>query len=268
MSVDLDAITHDLTEVEPGFWVGPPTDDLHYDASRSEHWKEAEEASGWHRHRAEVIVDAVTAYPPAGTILELGAGNGFVARALRDEGFDVVPAEPVEEAARAAYERGLRPVVCSTLEGAAFAPASLPAVGMFDVLEHVDDDLDLLRELHRLLVPRGRLYLTVPKHRWLWSRHDVQAGHRRRYSTKKLVRVVEGAGFEIEHQTSLFGALVPFMLMRASFLLVTSDDTVRDPTAENSLLGRYFDKLLGRERERQAQRPRHLGTSLLVVARA
>jgi SAM-dependent methyltransferase len=263
--IDLGAISRDLTEAEPGFWVGPAAEDVHYDASRSRHWKEAEDASGWHRHRAAVVVDAVRAHPPAGTVLDLGAGNGYVSRALREAGIDAVPTEPVEEAARTAYARGLRPVVWSTLEGAAFAPGSLPAVGMFDVLEHLDDDVGQLREVHRLLAPGGRLYLTVPKHHWLWSAHDVQAGHQRRYSTTGLLDVVRAAGFEVEHHTSLFAVLVAPMAVRK--VLPARQEGVADPTGGGGRLAGLLDRALRRERTRLARRPQRLGTSLLVVAR-
>ncbi|MCP5477943.1 MAG: methyltransferase domain-containing protein [Rhodanobacteraceae bacterium] len=71
----------------------------------------------------------------------------------------------------------------------------------FDVLEHVDDDTGL-REMHRILRPGGRLLLTVPAHRWLWSRRDELAGHQRRYSRSLLSKRVRDAGFHIEQ---LFG---------------------------------------------------------------
>jgi SAM-dependent methyltransferase len=266
VTVDLASISRDLTEAEPGFWVGPPAEGVHYDASRSQHWREAEDASGWHRHRAGVVADAVAAHPPGGMVLDLGAGNGFVSRALREVGITAVPAEPVEEAARTAYERGLRPVVWSTLEGAGFAPGSLPAVGMFDVLEHLDDDVAALREVHRLLVPGGRLYLTVPQHPWLWSAHDAEAGHQRRYARKGLVEVVTGAGFEVEHQTSFFAVLVAPMLVRK--VLPRRAGTIADPTGGDGALAGLLDCALRRERARLRRRTQRLGTSLLVVARS
>ena len=195
-----------LTEAEPGFYVGPAAEGLHYDSARSLHWREAEDGSGWHRHRAAVVVDVVARFPPDGTLFDLGGGNGFVSRALVGSGTPAVLVEPVEEAVRTAYDRGLRPVVCSTVEAAGFPDGSLPAVGLFDVVEHVEDDAGFLRGLRGLLVPGGRLYLTVPKHPRLWSAHDEESGHQRRYTADGLRSVVEQAGFTVEHQTSFFSA--------------------------------------------------------------
>lgn len=260
-----------LTEVEPGFYRGPQRDDLHYDASRSLHWRDAEDRSGWHRHRAGVVADAVDRFPPAGTLFDLGGGNGFLTRALRDSGVDAVLVEPVEAGVRTAYDRGLRPVVCSTLEDAGFPAGSLGGVGMFDVLEHLDDDLGTLRSLHDLLAPGGRLYLTVPQHPGLWSAHDVEAGHQRRYTRDALVDVVTAAGFEVEHLTSFFTALLGPMAVRRLVQRASraGDLTaeVKDPTSGGGPATKALDRVLAHERRSLRRRPRRVGTSLLLVAR-
>lgn len=267
--VDLEAISGGLTEAEPGFWVGPETVGLHYDSARSLHWREAEDDSGWHRHRAGVVADTVRAFPAGGTVFDVGGGNGYLCRALVEAGVPAVLVEPVDEAVRTAYERGLRPVVCSTVEAADFAPGSLPAVAMFDVLEHVEDDVAQLRCLHDLLVPGGRLYLTAPKHPVLWSAHDDEAGHQRRYTTRSLLEVVGEAGFQVEYHTSFFSALVPAMAARRVLQRRPRPDApgVSDPTAGGGLLARGIDRLLAHERSSLRRHPRHMGTSILVVAR-
>lgn len=279
MTVDIAMISDGLTESEPGFWVGPERDGLHYDSARSLHWREAEDGSGWHRHRAAVVADVVGAYPPGGPILDVGGGNGFVSRALTEAGMPAVLVEPVNEAVRTAYDRGLRPVVCSTLEAARFRPGTLPAVGMFDVLEHLDDDLGYLRLLRTLLAPGGRLYITVPKHQFLWSAHDVEAGHQRRYSTKALLGVVRRAGYEVEYHTSFFSVLVAPMVVRRFVPGVGGGGggggaqkkdgaIVADPTGGSGMAARFIRGALARERRGLRHRTRHLGTSILVVARS
>jgi SAM-dependent methyltransferase len=255
-----------LTEVEPGFFQGPAARDLHYDSARSLHWREAEDGSGWHRHRAAVVTDVVEQFPPGGPLYDLGGGNGYVSRALVAADHPAVLVEPVEEAVRTAYDRGLRPVVNSTLEAAGFPDGSLPAVGMFDVLEHFDDDLGVLRDVHRALAPGGRLYLTVPKHQWLWSAHDDESGHQRRYSSASLRTVVTDAGFTVERQTSMFSVLLlPMAVRRLVHRTAREGDAaaeVADPTGNPVL-----QRLLARERRSLQRRDRRTGTSLLLVAR-
>lgn len=90
---------------------------------------------------------------------------------------------------------------------------ALDLVGAFDVLEHIDDDNLVLRELHRMLVPNGVLIATVPQHPWLWSSVDEQSHHHRRYAVGELAEKARAAGFDIRYQTS-FGALsLPLMVL-------------------------------------------------------
>jgi hypothetical protein len=63
-----------------------------------------------------------------------------------------------------------------------------------DVLEHVDDDVGLLREYAEQAAPRTRFIVSVPAFSWLWSGHDVFLEHRRRYTLQQLLRVVRDAG--------------------------------------------------------------------------
>ena len=57
--------------------------------------------------------------------------------------------------------RGLTSVICSTLQDAGFKPGTVPAAGLFDVLEHIEDDVGFLKTLNEILVPKGRVFLTV-----------------------------------------------------------------------------------------------------------
>src|SRR4030095_4726084 len=66
-----------------------------------------------------------------------------------------------------------------------------------DVLEHMDDDVNGLREMQRFLAPQGQVILTVPAYRWLWSGEDVISHHKRRYTTRQLVRCCRLAGYEV-----------------------------------------------------------------------
>lgn len=52
---------------------------------------------------------------------------------------------------------------------------------MFDVLEHIADSGPPSDEIPRVLVPGGRLAVTVPAMPLLWSQTDALAGHYRRY---------------------------------------------------------------------------------------
>ncbi len=197
-----------LREVEPGYFVCSGIDTISYPRQGHATCHALEDESYWFRHRAACIVAALGRFPPGGPIVDVGGGNGHVARTLRKAGHDVVLVEPGPEGARNAYRQGLRPVVQATLQTARFRLAILPAVGLFDVLEHIENDEEFLVKVRERLRPGGRLFLTVPAYQRLWSQEDADAGHYRRYATQSLRGVTERAGFEVEYSTHIFWPLV------------------------------------------------------------
>ncbi|MEO8746615.1 MAG: class I SAM-dependent methyltransferase [Rhodanobacter sp.] len=158
----------------------------------------------------------VSNYPFKGVLLDIGGGNGFVSQKLAQCGHEVVLIEPgIVGAYNARTQRGLEHVVCSTVEDAGFRDGSFGALGLFDVIEHVEDDRTFLKNLLPLLASGGRLYLSVPCHSWLWSRADVEAGHFRRHTRKSLEALLGGL-FMIDYLSYFFRPLIPLQfLMRA-----------------------------------------------------
>jgi len=84
-------------------------------------------------------------------------------------------------------------------------------IGLFDVLEHIDDDTELLIELFNLLRPGGKLLITVPAHMSLWSYFDEAYFHRRRYSINDLTNKLLIAGFHLEYITYYMSLTYPFV---------------------------------------------------------
>jgi SAM-dependent methyltransferase len=91
-----------------------------------------------------------------------------------------------------------------------FGPA-FHLVGLFDVLEHLDDDVGVLRDLRRLLAAGGRLLLTVPADPALWSYFDEASHHRRRYTPATLRAALAAAGFRVDYLTPFMAALYPLV---------------------------------------------------------
>jgi SAM-dependent methyltransferase len=174
-----------------------------------------EEESYWFAHRNECLSVLMQQFPPGGMVYDVGGGNGFVVAAMQKKGHEAVLVEP-GNGARNALSRGVRNVIKATLEDCGFRPGSLPAAGAFDVVEHIEDDLSFLKQIHRLLVPGGRFYASVPAFQTLWSDEDIYAGHFRRYTRESWSSVMAAAGFRMEYVTCIFAWLaVPVLLLRA-----------------------------------------------------
>jgi SAM-dependent methyltransferase len=90
-------------------------------------------------------------------------------------------------------------------------------IGAFDVLEHIEEDEEVLAAMREALVPGGGVLIAVPQHPSLWSHVDVYSHHVRRYRPGEMESKVERAGFEVVFSGSYTTVLLP--LMAASRLM-------------------------------------------------
>ncbi|HEO71870.1 MAG TPA: class I SAM-dependent methyltransferase [Candidatus Hydrogenedentes bacterium] len=214
-SHSLDAIADNLTQDADGVWRPTDRSAVSFPVDGNVRNAKLEEMSFWFRHRSRCIVEAVRTWPPPGWIFDIGGGTGFVSQALVNAGFDTVLVEPDPEAVHVALDRGLTRIVGATFHDAGFKPRSVPAAGLFDVLEHIEDDHAFLGSIGDLLVDEGRLYITVPAYNLLYSNEDTRAGHFRRYTIKSVTGKLRSAGFRIEYATYVFQLLpIPILLFR------------------------------------------------------
>jgi hypothetical protein len=136
---------------------------------------------------------------------------------LQERGVHAVLVEPGPQGVANAVARGVHDVILGSFEDAGFRPGSLPSTGLFDVLEHIEDDVSLLKHIYEATQPGGTIYLTVPAYRWLWSHEDEFGGHYRRYTARSMSRVLAAAGFTPVY-ASYFFALLPLPIWLARTL--------------------------------------------------
>lgn len=275
MPVDLHEIAPGLRLDPAGYWVAPENVATSYPADGNDNCLSMEESSFWFSHRNRVVTAAVRRFPPGnGPIFDVGAGNGYVSAALGQEGFPTVAIEPNRAGAANAVARNVSHVVCGGLPSAAFRERTAGGLGVFDVIEHVEDDRRFLRELRPYLVNGGRLYVTTPAFPALWSENDERAGHFRRYTIRTLSDAVTAAGYEVEYATYFFWLLpLPILLFRTLRSKARIARGARSSRREHALGGRAVRGLadlafrfeIGRI-QRGASIP--FGGSCLLVARS
>lgn len=71
-------------------------------------------------------------------------------------------------------------------------------VTSLDVIEHVPEDQQYLKELHRVLAPGGYIILFTSAIQFLWSQLDVKSHHVRRYDKKMLASKFKSAKFVVK----------------------------------------------------------------------
>jgi len=230
-----------------GIWNAAKHDDLKFIENDETDWLLIEQTSFWYAHRNRCYKEFLKLFPPKGMLFEIGAGNGSVSIALQEGGFSIVAIEPTVKLARHAKLRGVENVICANIESAKFKKGALENVGIFDVLEHIQDDEAFLVALHDLMPPGGRFYCAVPAMPLLWSKEDEAAEHIRRYTIGSLCRCLVRAGFKIEYSTYYFKILfIPVLIFRAlpSFLGLRSQRTHKSSFREHHIKSRYLARLL------------------------
>lgn len=244
-----------------------------FEASYFKVLSELEAANFWFQSRNDLILWALKKYcPDLRSFMEIGCGTGFVLSGVASKYPDteIFGSEIFIEGLRFASRR-LPNAHLMQMDGRKIPfVGEFDAIGAFDVLEHIEEDEIVLRQMQAALKPDGTLLVTVPQHPWLWSSLDEYAHHYRRYTASELCKKVVAAGFTILRDTSFVSLLLPAML--ASRLLRKNRSVAEvDVRAEMELpdiLNSAFRWILRGERaliEKGLNLP--LGGSRLIVAR-
>ena len=172
--------------------VDPDFARRYYESVNKDHW--------WFRGRSLIVERLLLAHGrTSGNALDIGAGS----TTLFPEAFHTIRLDAIlpEVGGSGAFVRG------SALQ-LPFREASFDVVGLFDLIEHIKDEASLLANIRKVLKPQGIVVATVPAHQWLWSPHDVQAAHVRRYAEKELEAIFRVSRFRVLSCRSFYGFLL------------------------------------------------------------
>ncbi|MHC4515836.1 MAG: class I SAM-dependent methyltransferase [Planctomycetota bacterium] len=144
-------------------------------------------------------------------ILEVGCGAGGMLAPLsrfgRVHGVDVA-----HDYMQYCQHRGYKRVVTGNGYQLPFADDSFDLVALFDVIEHIEDDRQVLAEVKRILKPDGQVFISVPAYQFLFSQNDRIAHHLRRYTSQKLSQVLTSVGLKPRKLTYFNTFLFPLIL--------------------------------------------------------
>ncbi len=238
--------------------MDPALYDLFY-ALEDTHW--------WFQGRKAIVLDLLRRHSsvPQPRILDVGCGTGGMSAAYAVAG-PTIGVDTAPEAADFCTRRGLAVLLASGGE-LPIRDCSFDVVSALDVIEHIDDEEAVLREMYRVCRPGGLLLVTVPAFRFLWSKHDDLNHHKRRYVRPRLAACVEQAGFEPLVLSYYNALLLPAAVLRKFVLRFDSNGAAchleRVPAPVNAL----FRRILSMERPLLAHAELPVGASLICVAR-
>lgn len=175
-----------------------------------------EERMWWYRGLHANLLGQLSRYAGEGAVLDAGCGTGGLLKKLRGEAAGL---DYAEIAARHARAKSGRPVAVGSINDLPFRAGAFAAIVSADVLaqESVDEGR-ALREIRRCLAPAGIVILNLPAYAWLASEHDRRVHQPRRYTARRVRRLLGEAGFRAIFTTYWNSILFPLMVIRRLLL--------------------------------------------------
>ncbi len=198
-------------------------------------------------------------------ILDVGCGTGANVEMLSQYG-DAEGVDVSDDALEFCRQKGLR-VQKGLAETLPYADETFDLTTALDVIEHLDEDLAGLKEMHRVTRSGGYSLFFVPAFMWLWGVQDDISHHRIRYTRRQIVDRITAAGYEVERATyANWTFFVPILtgrlLMKATGLRPASENNINV-----SALNGLFGKLFAAERFWLKRYNFPVGVSIVVAAR-
>lgn len=219
----------------------------------------------WVVRRFEVMRRIAGQYlDPGLNFCEIGCGNGMLQRQLEMKaGLKVDGFELCLNALRHNQSEAGTLYYYNVFEQRPELQEKYDVIFLFDVLEHLEQDLSFLKACLFHLKKGGHLIMNVPARKELFSRYDVLAGHARRYILPELRALAASTGVTLESPTYWGLPLYPLLMSRKYLIERFSAESAYEKGFKppNQAMNSFF-RLLSRF---ETVPQRVLGTSIMGV---
>lgn len=176
-------------------------------------------------------------------ILDVGCGTGRTLKELSKIG-KTIGVDSSSEALKFCRMRGLKNVYFAKATKLPFKNNFFNCVTMFDVIEHIKDDVKALKEVERVLKNNGIALFTTPAFMFLWDDHDRMNRHYRRYTLGEFTKKLDKASLKLIYisyfNTFLFPLVVVFKVLNQLLGRKRFFNNQKTEEPLNSLLLRIF----------------------------
>lgn len=276
MKLNIQAFSSNLVKKDNTLWYPKIQNDKQtsYPDDGHDSCYDIEDRSFWFRHRNLCIAELISLFPPPGILLDIGGGNGYVSSYINNKGIGTILLEPNPRGIINARKRKVKYCIQANFDEAKFIKNSIPAIGIFDVLEHIEKDHQFLQKIYDTLTPGGKLYLTVPAFNLLWSAQDNYAQHFRRYSMKHIIKLLNLFHFTVDYSTYIFSIFFMSILFLRSLPYrlclskkYTTEQFKKEMSTQFGLMDPFILSLFNRELNYiRSKKNIPIGSSILLAA--
>lgn len=230
---------------------------------------ETEKYHWWYSVRKKIIRDLINSYANSQKnikLLDIGCGTGELLKELPPLG-DVFGIDSSPQAIAFCKEKGLKNVSVAEGTKIPFPNNSFDVILCLDVLEHIQDDSAVLKEIYRVAKMGAIIFIFVPTFKFLWGRSDEVSHHLRRYRLPELRKKIEQNGLKVI-RSSYFNFFLFFPILAARWLVRLFKIPIK---SENETGNGLINKVLLKVFSFEARLLRHInfpfGVSGLVVCK-
>ena len=240
-----------------------------YDPNALDVFYRYEKEHFWFKIRRNFILKIFGKYiKKSSLVMEVGTGTGNIARELKNNGFDVVISDVHKQFLDFEKNKIIEKRYQFDVNESPFVD-HFDAIGMFDVLEHIEEDEQVLKNIRKMLKKEGRIIITVPAHSWLWNKYDYS--HKRRYDLNRIRKIFKNSGFDMIEAKHFFVSIVPLLLIRALIKRDNDNKDSADDLAEqqmsiNPIINKILYSILSLECKLIANISPKIGGSIVVIA--
>lgn len=232
---------------------------------------ELENTYWWFLARNEIVLNAIRNIAKINNgeqILDIGCGTGGFAEFLSNEN-QVICLDTSELAIEYCQKRGLKNLYLCYLNEFPKQDWNIKSAVMLDVIEHIEDDSGVVKQVFDLLPKGGSLVATVPAYQALWSHHDVVHKHFRRYNKKQIKSLFEKTGFEVVYVSYSNFFLFPLAYLKRIYdkLFHKVDNEYIPVERVSKLTNSIFKWIFKSEKNFQPAISFPYGLSVLIVGR-
>lgn len=171
---------------------------------------ETEDYHWYFKSKREIVLGLLDKYAEKGCkIIDLGCGCGLMLGKLQQYG-EVSGVDFSKEAIEYCKTSFSGELYQGNLEDVKL-PQIYDWAVMLDVLEHIEKEKCVLTNIRSALKKNGRIIITVPANMKLWSKHDENCMHFRRYDLAQLEKILGDSGYFVNYISYYNSRLYPIV---------------------------------------------------------